>query len=367
MIKQALLVCLGLICFCNEIWAASRIKDIVTIQGVRENQLIGYGLVVGLQGTGDNLRNSPFTEQALRAMLERLGAKFQKSTSQTKNVASVMITAKLPPFIQKGSKIDVSISSLGDASSLVGGTLVLSPLKGADGTVYAVAQGPLTVTGFTTQGLAEQVTQGVPTSGRIPNGAIIEREVAGNFYKKKIIVLELRNPDFNTAVNVSMAINKYSGRKFGKPVARERDLRTIFLKRPKSISVSRFIAEVGRLAVIPDTPARVVIDERTGTVVIGSDVKISTVAATHGNVTVRITETPQVSQPNPFSKGKTTVTAETFVTAAESGGSLSILQGTDLYELVSGLNSIGLKPRGVIAILQAIKSAGALQADLVVQ
>jgi len=245
--------------------------------------------------------------------------------------------------------------------------LVLTPLKGADGTVYAVAQGPLTVTGFTTQGLAEQVTQGVPTSGRIPNGAIIEREVAGNFYKKKIIVLELRNPDFNTAVNVSSAINKYSRKKFGKRVARERDLRTIFLKRPKNISVSRFIAEVGRLTIIPDTPARVVIDERTGTVVIGSDVKISTVAATHGNLTVRVTEVPKVSQPGPFSNGKTAVTPETFVSAAESGGSLSILQGTDLYELVSGLNSIGLKPRGVIAILQAIKSAGALQADLVVQ
>ena len=367
MIIRLLVVTAGLLCFWSQALATARIKDIVTIQGVRENQLIGYGLVVGLQGTGDNLRNSPFTEQSLRAMLERLGAKYQKATSQTKNVASVMITAKLPPFIQKGSKIDVSISSLGDASSLVGGTLVMTPLKGADGKVYAVAQGPLTVTGFTTQGAAEQVTQGVPTSGRIPNGAIIEREVAGNFYKKQIIVLELRNPDFRTAVNVSNAINNYARKKFGKPVARERDLRTIFLKRPKNISVSRFIAELGGLTVEPDAPARVVIDERTGTVVIGSAVKISTVAATHGNVTVRVSEVPQVSQPGPFSNGKTVVTPETFVSGKESGGSLSVLAGTDLYELVSGLNSIGLKPKGVIAILQAIKSAGALQADLVVQ
>ncbi len=367
MIFRTFFVVLGFVAFTTEVFSAARIKDIVTIQGVRENQLIGYGLVVGLQGTGDNLRNSPFTEQSLRAMLERLGAKFEKSTSQTKNVASVMITAKLPPFIQKGSKIDVSISSLGDAGSLVGGTLVLTPLKGADGKVYAVAQGPLTVTGFTTQGQAEQVTQGVPTSGRIPNGAIIEREVAGDFYKKQIIVLELRNPDFRTAVNVSNAINQYSRKKFGKAVARERDLRTIFLKRPKNISVARFISELGALRVVPDTPARVVIDERTGTVVIGSEVKISTVAATHGNLTVRVTETPKVSQPAPFSDGETVVTPETFVSSNETGGSLSVLQGTDLYELVSGLNSIGLKPKGVIAILQAIKSAGALQADLVVQ
>jgi len=367
MIRRWVLIIAMITLGVSDVLAAARIKDIVSIQGVRDNQLIGYGLIVGLQGTGDNLRNSPFTEQALRAMLERLGAKFAKSSSQTKNVASVMITATLPPFIQKGSKIDVSISSLGDASSLVGGTLVLSPLKGADGKVYAVAQGPLTVTGFTTQGAAEKVSQGVPTSGRIPNGAIIEREVVGSFYKKQIIVLELRNPDFRTAVNVSRAINKYSRKKFGKEVARERDLRTIFLKKPKNISVSRFIAEFGALRVQPDTPARVVIDERTGTVVIGSEVKISTVAATHGNLTVRVTESPQVSQPAPFSRGKTTVTPNTLVTGNEAGGSLAVLRGTDLYELVSGLNSIGLKPKGVIAILQAIKSAGALQADLVVQ
>jgi len=367
MIRHFLLIITMLFTSITDTYAAARIKDIVSIQGVRDNQLIGYGLIVGLQGTGDNLRNSPFTEQALRAMLERLGAKFAKSSSQTKNVASVMITATLPPFIQKGSKIDVSISSLGDASSLVGGTLVLSPLKGADGKVYAVAQGPLTVTGFTTEGQAEKVSQGVPTSGRIPNGAIIEREVSGDFYKKQMIVLELRNPDFMTAVNVSKAINRYSRKKFGRAVARERDLRTIFIKKPKNISVSRFISEFGALAVEPDTPARVVIDERTGTVVIGSDVKISTVAATHGNLTVRITETPRVSQPGPFSKGETTVTPDTTVSGQETGGSLAVLQGTDLYELVSGLNSIGLKPKGVIAILQAIKSAGALQADLVVQ
>jgi len=367
MILRCFLIITMLVMSVGNAFAAARIKDIVSIQGVRDNQLIGYGLVVGLQGTGDNLRNSPFTEQALRSMLERLGAKFAKSSSQTKNVASVMITATLPAFIQKGSKIDVSISSLGDASSLVGGTLVLTPLKGADGKVYAVAQGPLTVTGFSTEGQAEKVSQGVPTSGRIPNGAIIEREVVGDFYKKKIIVLELRNPDFRTAVNVSKAINKYSRKRFGMSVARERDLRTIFIKKPRSISVARFISEFGALAVEPDVPARVVIDERTGTVVIGSHVKISTVAATHGNLTVRVTEAPKVSQPGPFSKGKTKVTPETFISGQETGGSLSVLQGTDLYELVSGLNSIGLKPKGVIAILQAIKSAGALQADLVVQ
>ncbi len=347
--------------------SAARIKDIVTIRGVRDNQLIGYGLVVGLNGTGDNLRNSPFTEQALRIMLERLGAKFERSTSQTKNVASVMITATLPPFINRGSKIDVNVSSLGDASSLVGGSLILTPMKGADRKIYAVAQGPLTVTGFVSQGLAESVTQGVPTSGRIPNGAIIEREVTGSFFKQKKIVFELRNPDFKTSVMISKAINKYTRKRYGKSLAWSKNMRTIEIQKPSKISVAHFIAQLGDLTVTPDSPARVVIDERTGTVVIGAQVTISTVAATHGNLTVRITEVPRVSQPGPFSNGKTTVTPETFVTGKEKGGSLAILVGTDLYDLVAGLNSIGLKPKGVIAILQAIKTAGALQADLIVQ
>ena len=367
--KNVLVVVLTVltVCFTQTAFGAARIKDIVSVQGVRDNQLIGYGLVVGLQGTGDSLRNSPFTEQSLRVMLERLGAKYKRETSQTKNVAAVMITANLPPFIRKGSRIDINVSSLGDASSLVGGTLVLTPLKGADGLVYAVAQGPLTVTGFVSKGLAESVTQGVPTSGRIPNGAIVEREVTGQFYKATVIVLELRNPDFRTSILIAKAINKYAKRRFGRVVAWARDLRNVHLKRPKNISVSRFIAEIGMLSVTPDLPARVVIDERTGTVVIGANVKISTVAATHGNLTIRITEVPSVSQPGPFSNGKTAVTPNTFVSGGEKGGSLAILEGTSLYELVSGLNSIGLKPKGVIAILQAIKTAGALQADLIVQ
>ncbi len=361
------LLMLLLVAGAGDALSAVRIKDIVTINGVRENQLIGYGLVVGLQGTGDNLRNSPFTEQSLRSMLEKLGAKYEKSTSQTKNVASVMITATLPPFIHKGSKIDVNVSSLGDSSSLVGGSLVLTPLKAADGLIYAVAQGPLTVTGFVTQGAAESITQGVPTSARIPNGAIIEREIAGDFYKKSKLMLELRNPDFKTANAISKTINRYGWRKYGATIAWPVDMRTIILKRPNQVSVIRFIAEIGDLKVTPDAPARVVIDERTGTVVIGSQVKISTVAATHGNLTVRVTEDPRVSQPNPFSNGKTVITPQTFISGKETGGSLAIFEGTDLYELVSGLNSIGLKPKGVIAILQAIKTAGALQADLVVQ
>lgn len=367
MILRVLILSSLLFVHAGSCWALSRIKDIVTVQGVRDNQLVGYGLVVGLQGTGDNLRNSPFTEQSLRAMLERLGAKFAKSSSTTKNVASVMITATLPPFIKKGSKIDVTVSSLGDASSLVGGTLVLTPLKGADGKIYAVAQGPLAVTGFAAQGQAEQVTQGVPTGGRIPNGAIIEREVTGEFYKKETIVFELRNPDFKTAVNVTNAINRFTQRRFGKRYAREKDLRTVLVKRPRNISMTRFIAVLGALKIAPDSPARVVIDERTGTVVIGRHVKISSVAATHGNLTVKITERPKVSQPLPFSKGRSAVVPDTKIWGEAKGGPLALLEGADLYELVSALNRMGLKPKGIIAILQAIKSAGALQADLVVQ
>ncbi len=347
--------------------AAVRIKDITTVLGVRDNQLVGYGLVVGLKGTGDSMRGSPFTEQSLRAMLERLGAKYAKGASRSRNVASVMVTATLPPFVRKGSRIDVNVASLGDATSLVGGMLVLTPLKGAGGKVYAVAQGALTLSGFSAQGSASQITQGVPTSGRIPGGAIIERELNGDFHNRKTLVLSLKNPDFNTAENVAAAINRFARARFGRPLAFARDLRTVLLRRPQKIAVTRLLAEVGNLPVVPDTPARVVIDERTGTVVIGHSVRISTVAVTHGNLTVRITELPIASQPAPLSRGKTVILPQTFITTEEKSGNMAVLRGADLQELVGGLNSIGLKPRGIIAILQAIKSAGALQAELVVQ
>jgi flagellar P-ring protein FlgI len=347
--------------------AATRIKDIISVQGVRANQLVGYGLVIGLNGTGDSLRNAPFTEQSLQSMLDRMGINVRNSKGRTRNVAAVIVTAELPAFIGRGSRIDVTVSSLGDATSLAGGSLVMTPLSGADNQIYAVAQGPLAVSGFSSGGKAETITQGVPTTGRIPNGALIERDGPGRFADEKVLVLELRNPDFKTAVGVADAINAFTQGRYGVRVAREDDLRSITINRPFYVSPARFMAEIGELTVEPDVPARVVIDERTGTIVIGKDVKISTVAVSHGNLTVRVTETPKTSQPAPFTAGETVVTPETQVLADQAGGNLAIVRGTNLQTLVSGLNKIGLKPTGIIAILQAIKSAGALQADLVVQ
>jgi flagellar P-ring protein FlgI len=347
--------------------APTRIKNIVSILGVRQNQLVGYGLVTGLNGTGDSLRNSPFTRQSLQAMLDRLGVNIRNDNARTRNVAAVIVTAELPAFIQPGQTIDVTVSSLGDATSLLGGSLVMTPLYGADNLVYGSAQGPVTVSGFQITGAAQTLTQNVPTTARIPNGALIERSSPGQFVDVDFIGLQLRNPDFSTAIRIADAINAYSQQRFGLMLATASDLRSVAVKRPESIAPTRLMAEIGELLVHPDVPARVVIDERTGTIVIGRDVQISTVAVTHGNLTVTVTETPQVSQPLPFSEGRTVVTPETDISSYEQGGQLRILNGTTLQVLVRGLNLIGLKPQGIIAILQAIKSSGALQADLVVQ
>lgn len=348
--------------------AAVRIKDIANLKGVRENQILGYGLVIGLKGTGDTLRNSPFTEQSLQSMLDNMGINIRGTSLRTRNVAAVLVTADLPPFIAGGSRMDVAISSMGDASSLLGGTLVMTQLRGADNEVYAVAQGAIAVGGYSIEGAAQTVSQGVATSGRIPNGALIEREVRGSFNEMESLILELKNPDFVTATRIIDAINLHGRERYQARIAFERDYRTIVLSRPRTVSPVRFIAEIEELMVEPDTPARVVVDERTGTVVIGRNVQISTVAVTHGNLTVRITEAPIVSQPSPFSpKGETVVVPRTYIEANEPGANIAVLRGTDLQRLVRGLNQIGLKPSGIIAILQAIKSAGALQADLVIQ
>jgi flagellar P-ring protein precursor FlgI len=346
--------------------AAVRIKDISTLQGVRDNQLIGYGLVVGLQGVGDTLRNSPFTQQAIQSMLDRMGIEVRNTTLGNRNVAAVIVTADLPPAAGVGSRIDVTVSSLGDATSLMGGTLVLTTLSGADGQTYAVAQGAVSVTGFDVSGQAETLSQGVPTAGRISNGALVEKSLPP-IRDSGVLTLELRNPDYKTAVRIVDAINDYSLERFHKRTAFEQDFRTITLFRPTQIGVARFMAEIGDLLIEPDMPARVVLDARTGTIVIGQDVQISTVAVTHGTLSVRISETPQVSQPSPFSEGKTVVVPRTQIEANEQGGQVAIIGGTSLRSLVAGLNRIGLKPPGIIAILQAIKTAGALQADLVVQ
>ncbi len=360
--------------------AAVRIKDIADIRGMRENQIVGYGLVIGLNGTGDTLRNAPFTEQSLQSMLDNMGINVRNDTAnptgppprpttlRTRNVAAVLVTADLPPYIAPGERMDITVSSLGDASSLLGGTLVMTPLRAADGTVYAVAQGAITVAGYNVQGQAQSVSQGTPTAGRIPNGALVEREVQGSLHEMDYLVLELKNPDFVTATRILDAINKYSGGRYRAQVAFERDYRAIVLAKPRYIGPVRFLAEIGELTVEPDTPARVVINERTGTVVIGRDVRISTVAVTHGNLSVRITETPTVSQPSPFSpQGQTVVVPQTSVEANEPGAQVAILGGVDLQRLVRGLNQIGLKPSGIIAILQAIKTAGAMQAEVIVQ
>jgi flagellar P-ring protein precursor FlgI len=356
---------------------AVRIKDIADIRGLRENQIVGYGLVIGLNGTGDTLRNAPFTEQSLQSMLDNMGINVRNdnnasstsrpTTLRTRNVAAVMVTADLPPSIAPGERMDITVSSLGDATSLLGGTLVMTPLRAADGAVYAVAQGAVTVAGYSVGGQAQSVSQGTPTAGRIPNGALIEREVQGSLHEMDFLVLELKNPDFVTATRILDAINRYAGGRYRAQIAFERDYRTVVLSKPRYVGPVRFLAEIGELTVEPDTPARVVINERTGTVVIGRDVRISTVAVTHGNLTVRVTEMPVVSQPNPFSQGQTVVVPQTMVEANEAGNQVAILSGVDLQRLVHGLNQIGLKPSGIIAILQAIKTAGALQADVIVQ
>ena len=346
--------------------AAVRIKDVTSLRGARDAQLIGYGLVVGLQGTGDSIRNAPFTNQALQSMLDRMGLAMRGNSLGNKNVAAVIVTADMGVGTDAGQRLDVTISSLGDANSLMGGTLLMTQLAGPDGQTRASAQGSVTVTGFDAAGDAEKVSQGVPTAGHIANGAIVETPIEGPVDELRMF-LELRNPDYKTAMRIIDAINAYSRKAYRKPIAFERDARSVELFRPQDISVPRMMSEIGELLVDPDTAARVVVDSRTGTVVIGQDVQISTVAVTHGTLNVRITETPQVSQPGPLSNGKTVVTPKTNVDVSESGGQVAIVAGSSLRALVAGLNSLGVKPSGIIAILQAIKSAGALQADLVVQ
>lgn len=347
--------------------AASRIKDIASLQAGRDNQLIGYGLVVGLQGTGDGLRNSPFTEQSLRAMLQNLGISTEGGASRVDNVAAVIVTANLPPFASLGSRIDVTVSSLGDATSLRGGTLVMTSLSGADGQIYAVAQGSVIVSAIAAQGDAAVLQQGTATAGRLPGGAIIEREIPAKFKQVEGLVYQLRNPDFTTAVGMADVINAYSEARYGAAIAEARDSTTVAVRKPAKADLARLTAELEGLVVETDTPARVVVNERTGTIVIGNDVRVSKVAVSHGTLVVQINEAPRIVQPLPFSDGVTAVEPLTDITAGVDGGQVAIIDGPDLRTLVAGLNSIGVKPDGIIAILQGIKSAGALHAELVLQ
>jgi len=401
--------------------AVSRIKDIAAFEGVRDNMLVGYGLVVGLNGTGDTLNNAIFTRESLIGMLERLGVNARDSSLRTKNVAAVMVTATLPPFARQGGHIDITVSALGDAKSLLGGTLLVTPMLGADGEVYSVAQGTVATGSVSAKGQATSVTKGVPTSGRISSGAIVEREVGFELAKLKTVNLTLHNPDFTTARRVAQAINAF----LKGPAARPLDPSTVLLTVPSEFKgdVISLITDIEQLRVEPDQPARVVIDEQNGVIVMGENVRISTVAVAQGTLTVRVTETPQVSQPNPFAPaglatsfgpivgttsssstsaagdsssssstaldgtqspalpgppgrggvlfapgggGQTVVVPRTNVQVDEqSERRLAVLQaGVTLQELVNSLNALGVGPRDMISILQAIKTAGALQAEI---
>ena len=345
--------------------AQTRIKDIVDFEGVRENMLIGYGLVVGLNGTGDTLSSSIFTRESLVGMLERLGVNARDDSLKTDNVAAVMVTATLPPFAKQGTRIDLSLSAIGDADSLLGGTLLVTPLVGADGEVYAVAQGPVAVGGVSAGGAGAEVSKGVPTNGRIASGAIIEREISFDLQGLDTLRISLRNPDFTTARRIAQAINSF----VGGPIAQSRDSATVSLVVPDNYrgKMVALITDIEQLRVTPDISAKVVIDEQTGIIVMGENVRISTVAIAQGNLTIRITETPQVSQPLPFSEeGETVTVPRTQIEIDEDEDKrLSVLSNSvTLQELVDGLNALGIGPRDMISILQAIKAAGALQAEI---
>jgi flagellar P-ring protein precursor FlgI len=366
--------------------ALSRIKDIADFEGVRDNMLVGYGLVVGLNGTGDSLNRSIFTRESLIGMLERLGVNARDSNLRTANVAAVMVTATLPPFARQGARIDVAVSALGDAKSLLGGTLLVTPMLGADGEVYAVAQGSVASGGFVVRGQGASVTKGVPTSGRVSSGAIVEREVGFDLAKMRTVNLMLRNPDFTTARRVAQAVNAY----LKSAAARPLDPSTVIVALPADFAgdVVALLTDIEQLGVEPDQVARVVIDEANGVIVMGENVRISTVAVAQGNLTVKITETPEVSQPNPFAPRGTGAPAAPGrpggVQFAPGGGAATVVvprtniqvdeqadrhiavlpAGVTLQELVNSLNALGVGPRDMISILQAIKTSGALQAEI---
>jgi flagellar P-ring protein precursor FlgI len=345
--------------------AEVRVKDVAHIQGVRDNDLYGYGLVVGLNGTGDRATSSPFTPQSIANMLQRLGIAIPPVALNSKNVAAVMVTAKLPPFIKTGSAVDVIVSSLGDASTLQGGTLLLTPLQGPDGRVYALAQGPMSVGGVSASGQGgDSVQKNHPTVARIPNGGVVEREVTTALDPARV-VLTLNQGDFTSAVRLAQAVN---GAGLG-PVARAVDPSTVSVAVPagERDRLMEFIARIESVKLDVDVPARVVINERTGTVVLGSQLRIATVAIAHGNLTIQIKEEKQVSQPPPFAprSAQTVVVPKSDVSIKEEKSQLALVpEGASIGDVVSALNALGVSPRDLISILQALRQAGALMADL---
>lgn len=343
--------------------APARIKDIVDVEGIRENQLVGYGLVVGLNGTGDSLNNSPFTKQSLQSMLERLGVNTAGENVRTANVAAVMVTASLPPFATQGQRIDISVASLGNAKSLQGGTLLVTPLLGADGEVFAIAQGPVTINGFSAEGDAASIVSGVPTTGRISAGALVEREIGFELGAQHSLRLALRNPDLTTSRRIAMAINDF----IGAPTAVPEDPSTVRLTLPVNFNgnIVDLLTDVEQLIIQTDQSAKIVIDENSGIIVMGKDVRVSSVAVAQSNLTVSIAENPTVVQPAPFSQGQTAVQPSTDLSVSQTDTALQVInESVTLQELVDGLNALGISPRDLIAILQAVKATGALQAEI---
>ncbi len=343
-----------------------RLKDLADFEGVRGNDLVGYGLVVGLDGTGDGLRNAPFTEDIMSNILERLGVNVTGEQFRAKNVAAVIVTAELQPFARAGSRIDVTVSAIGDASSLRGGTLVMTPLNAADGQIYAVAQGSIIAGGVAAEGEAARIVQGVPTAGSIPSGATVEREVAFEFGAMGRLVLALKNPDFSTAYRVERAINVAAGAGLATMV--DAGTIAIDLKSTSANSPSHLLAQIENLRIEPDTLARVVVDQRSGTIVISENVRVSRVAVSKGNLTLTVEEQPIVVQPNPFAEGETVVVPRSSARIGNAPAvSLAEVPGsTTLSDVITGLNALGITPNDLIDILKTIKAAGALHADFVV-
>ncbi len=361
-------VCIVLWCFSPTPRASAqvKIKDIVDIEGVRGNDLVGYGLVIGLDGSGDTIRKSPYTEEALSNLLERLGVNIQGSDFRPNNVAAVLVTASLPAFARKGSRIDVNVSSIGDAKNLSGGTLIMTPLNAADGNVYAVAQGSVLISGFKAEGDAASITEGVPTSGTIPNGARVEQEIKFDLNAMRSVLLALRAPDFTTAMRIETIINKESGHN----IAEMLDAGTVELTLASgSKSTAHQLATIENYQLNPAQKARVVIDQRSGTIVLGTNVKISSVAIAKGNLSITIAETPVTSQPNPFAQGQSITMPRTSlqINDGKPGNIAMINSNITLPDLVAGLNALGVSPREMIDILKTMKTAGALHAELVLQ
>lgn len=340
---------------------AVRLKDMATFSGVRTNQLVGYGLVVGLSGTGDK-SGTDFTVQSMVNMLEKMGVRVDKDSLKVKNVAAVMVTAKMPVSARPGAKLDVTVSSLGDSSSLYGGVLLMTPLKGIDGKVYALAQGSLVLGGYSAGGEGGQASKNTTTVGQIPGGASVERAVPFAFNKQDSMLIHLSDRDFSTTEQVVQSLNQALGGEY----AHAENIASIRLTIPKRYqgNLVPLMASLENIQCSPESRARVVIDERSGTVVLGSNVTLSQVAVTHGNLNVVVKESPKVSQPKPFSQGQTAVTPDTQVKVAEQKKRLILVEGANIQELVNGLNAIGATPRDIMSILRTLKAAGALHADL---